>query len=418
MTGARLPRVVYVLAAGTFMLGTSEFMIAGLLPETAAAMRVSVARAGLLITVFAVGMISGSPVVALGTRRIQKRKTLVAALAVFAAGHVLAALSGSFALLLAARFVTALATGAFWSVAAVVATRTAGPQASARALAVVMGGLTLANVIGVPAGAAVGHLVGWRGPFWALAVLSAVGALVTGRLVPADEEPPEQHRIAGEFMALRQIRVWLALASAMLIMGGVIGTYTYITPLLTHRAGIPLADVPLVLIGFGAGALAGTLLGGRFGDQRPLTTAITASVATTIVLALLALLSRNPAVAVTLVSLMALTGFAVNPIVTSLAVGFAGNAPTLTSALAVCWFNMGNAGGAAIAGAALGTSLHQAGPAAVGTVIAGLTLVPLAALALLGATKAHQEAEEADVLELPTREYPDPARRAELGAAA
>jgi predicted MFS family arabinose efflux permease len=135
----RLPRVVWVLAAGTFMLGTSEFMIAGLLPETAAAMRVSVARAGLLITVFALGMIVGSPVMALATRRIEKRKTLVAALVIFAAGHVIAAVGASFALLLAARFLTALATGAFWAVAAVVATQAAGPDASTRALAVVMG---------------------------------------------------------------------------------------------------------------------------------------------------------------------------------------------------------------------------------------------------------------------------------------
>lgn len=152
---------------------------------------------------------------------------------------------------------------------------------------------------------------------------------------------------------------------------------------MTHRAGIPLADVPLVLIDFGAGALVGTVLGGRFGDQRPFTTAITASLATSIVLLLLALLSRNAAAAVVLVALMALTGFAVNPIVTALAVRYAGAAPTLTSALAVSWFNIGNAGGSAIAGAALGTALHRAGPAAFGTVISGLTLVALGTLALL-----------------------------------
>lgn len=384
MSGTRLPRVVYVLAAGTFMLGTTEFMIAGLLPEVSAAMRVSVARGGLLITVFALGMIVGSPVMALATRRLPKRSTLVAALAVFAAGHVIAALAGSFVVLLAARFLTALATGAFWSVAAVVATRAAGPRASARALAVVMGGLTLANVIGVPAGALVGHLVGWRGPFWALAVLSAGGAVAVGRLVPAAVEEREARPITGEFAALRQVRVWLALLSAALIMGGVIGTYTYITPLLTQRAGIALADVPLVLVGFGAGALAGTVLGGRFGDRRPLATALTASAATAIMLLALTLLSRNPAVAVLLVALMALAGFAVNPVVTSLAMRFAGDAPTLTSALSISWFNIGNAGGSAIAGAALGTALHQAGPAAVGTVISAMTLLPLAGLAVLG----------------------------------
>jgi len=198
----------------------------------------------------------------------------------------------------------------------------------------------------------------------------------------------------------------------------VIGTYTYITPLSTHRAGIPLADVPLVLVGFGVGALAGTVLGGRFGDPRPFTTAITAALATTIVLLLLAVLSRNPAAAVVLVALMALSGFAVNPIVTSLAVSYAGAAPTLTSALAVSWFNIGNAGGSAIAGTALGTALHEAGPAAFGTVISGLTLVPLVALALLAARGANQDAAGAVVVELPRQDLADPAPEAQIGAAA
>ena len=345
----RLPRVVFVLAAGTFMLGTTEFMIAGLLPEIAAAMHVSIAHAGLLITAFALGMIVGAPVMGLATRRIPKRTTLVAALAVFAVGHVVAAVSDSFAIVLASRFVTALATGAFWSVAAVVATRAAGPTASARALAVVMGGLTLANVIGVPAGTLLGHLTGWRGPFWVLAAVSALGALVIARLIPADDQDRETHPVTMEFAALRQTPVWLALSCAALIMGGVIGTYTYITPLLTHRAGLSLASVPLVLIGFGAGALLGTILGGRFGDQRPLGTAIVASAATAVVLLLLAIFSRNAVAAVILIGLMGLFGFAVNPVVTSLAVRFAGHAPTLTAALSVSSFNVGNAVGSALA---------------------------------------------------------------------
>ncbi len=388
-TGTRLPRVVYVLAAGTFLLGTTEFMIAGLLPEISCAMRISDARAGLLITVFAVGMIVGAPVMALATRRVPPRVTLVASLGVFAAGHGLAALSHGFVLLLGARFVTALATGAFWSVAAVVATRAAGPSARARALAVVMGGLTLANVIGVPAGALAGHLVGWRGPFWALAGLSAAAAMVIGRLVPGADGDGEPPPVSGEFAALRQVRVWLALAACALIMGGVIGTYTYISPLLSDRAGIGPGAVALVLVGFGAGALAGTVLGGGLGDRYPLATAIVASAGTAVVLALLALLSRDPAMAIVLVTLMGLTGFAVNPVVTSLAVRFAVDAPTLTSALSVSWFNIGNAGGSALAGLTLGTSLREIGPPALGAAISALTLVPLVALAVIGTRSAE-----------------------------
>ena len=161
----RLPFVVYVLAVGTFLMLTTEFVVAGLLPEIAGDLQVGVAQAGLLITVFAAGMIVGSPTMALLTRRMPRRVTLMIALVVFAAGHVVVALGDSFPLLLVTRFATAWATGAFWSVASVVATRAAGPAASSRALGLVGAGGMLANVVGVPLGAFAGQLSGWRGPF-------------------------------------------------------------------------------------------------------------------------------------------------------------------------------------------------------------------------------------------------------------
>jgi DHA1 family inner membrane transport protein len=341
-----------VLAAGTFLMGTTEFVIAGLLPELAGDLGVSVFQAGLLITAFALGMIVGSPTMALATLRLPQRRTLVLALTVFSLGHVVAALSGSFAIVLAARVVTALATGAFWSVGFVVATAAAGPRNSTRAVGVMMGGLTLANVIGVPIGSFAGQFTGWRGPFWALAALSALAAAVIGRFIPTREQRAEGS-VRAEIRALRQGWLWLALAAAMLIMGGVLATYSYLTPLLTDRAGIPAGAVPLALVAFGAGALGGTTAGGRLGDRRPMATTITAAAGTAAVLFLMIPLSANPVVAVVLVFLMALTGFAVNPVVTALAVRYAGDAPTLTSALSTSAFNAGIAAGTAIAGSAL-----------------------------------------------------------------
>ena len=163
---ARLPLVAYVLALGTFLMGTTEFVVAGLLPEIASDVHVTVARAGLLITVFAVGMIVDAPLTAMLTLRLPKRWTLLLALGIFAAGHVIVALASCFALIVAARFLTALATGAFWAVGNVVATRAAGPAASSRALGTVGAGAMLANVVGVPLAAFAGQLMGWRGPFW------------------------------------------------------------------------------------------------------------------------------------------------------------------------------------------------------------------------------------------------------------
>ncbi|MFE1885690.1 MFS transporter [Streptomyces diastatochromogenes] len=379
----KLPFVVRVLAAGTFLMGTTEFVVAGLLPELSGDLGVGVSHAGLLITAFAIGMIVGSPVMALATLRLPQRRTLILALTIFCAGHVVAALSTSFTVVLAARVVTALATGAFWSVGGVVATTAAGPRNATRAIGVMIGGLTLANVIGVPLGSLVGQFTGWRGPFWALAVLSGLAAVFIGRFIPATERHTEVS-VRAEVRALRQGRLWLALAAAMLIMGGVLATYSYITPLLTERAGIPESVVPLALIAFGAGALGGTTTGGRLGDRRPMATTITAATATALVLLLLIPLSANPVTAVALVFLMALAGFTVNPVVTALAVRFAGDAPTLTSALTTSAFNVGIAAGSALAGTSLESSLGLTGPPLVGAAIAVLTLLPLIALAVRG----------------------------------
>ncbi|WP_406006293.1 MFS transporter [Streptomyces sp. NBC_00637] len=382
-TPGKLPFVVWVLAAGTFLMGTTEFVVAGLLPELAGDLGVSVSHAGLLITAFAIGMIIGAPTMGMATLRLPQRRTLILALSVFCLGHLVAALSTSFTVVLLARVVTALATGAFWSVGFVVATRAAGPRDATRATGVMIGGLTLANVVGVPIGSFAGRFTGWRGPFWALAVLSGLAAVFIGRFIPAREQRAEVS-LRAEVRALRQGRLWLALGAATLIMGGVLATYTYVTPLLTDRAGIPAGAVPLVLIAFGVGALGGTTTGGRLGDRRPMVTTITAAAATALVLFLLIPLSGNPVTATVLVFLMGLTGFTVNPVVTALAMRFAGDAPTLTSALTTSAFNTGIAAGSLIAGTALDSSLGLTGPPLAGTVIAALTLLPLIALAVHG----------------------------------
>src|SRR5829696_22300 len=183
----KLPPVVPLLALGTFLMCTTEFMIAGLLAQMADDFGVRPSQVGLLITAFAIGMIVGAPVMAIATLRLRKRLTLVLALASFAAGHVIAAFSGSFALLLAARVLTAVVTGAFWSVASVGATRAAGPEASSRALGMMGSGVALATVLGVPLGSLAGDQLGWRGAFWALAALAVFAAVVIGRFTPADE---------------------------------------------------------------------------------------------------------------------------------------------------------------------------------------------------------------------------------------
>ncbi|MEU4176435.1 MFS transporter [Streptomyces sp. NPDC026589] len=381
----KLPFVVYLLGVGAFLMGTTEFIVAGILPELAADLSVGVSQAGLLITAFAIGMIVGAPVMGLATLRLPRRSTLILALAVFAAGHVLAALSSSFTVVFAARVLSALATGTFWAVASVVATAAAGPAARSRALGVMVSGSALATVVGVPVGTWAGQAVGWRGTFWALAALAVLVAVLIGRFVPADTQRATVSARA-EFAALRQGRLWLSMSATALVTGGAMAAFSYITPLLTQRTGIPEGLVPLVLIGYGIGALAGTNLGGRLGDRKPLATVTSAAIGTALILFLLIPLSHSAAPTVVLVVLLGMAGMAVPPVVTALAVRFAGDAPTLAAALAISSFNVGIAAGSWIAGSALDSSLGLTGPALVGTVMAACSLVPLAALGAIRAT--------------------------------
>ena len=311
-TRQRLPFVVPLLAIGTFLMITTEYIVAGLLQEFADDLHVSLAQVGLLITAFAIGMIVGSPVMALVTLRLPRRATLVLALLVFAAGHIIAALSSDFWIVLIARVATALAAGAFWSVASVVATHAAGPANSARALGVMMSGVGLATVAGVPLGSFAGQLVGWRGTFWALAALAVLAAPVIARFTPADSDRGTDS-IRAELRAITNRRMALLVVATILATGGCMTAFSYLSPLATDRAGIPSWAVPLVFVVFGVGAIVGTNLAGRCADRRPITTFIAATAGTVLLMALLVPLSTNAAATFSIVFLLGIAGMGIPP---------------------------------------------------------------------------------------------------------
>ena len=379
----RLPPVVYVLALGTFLMLTTEFVVAGILPEVAADLHISLAQAGALITTFAAGMIIGAPLLALLTIRMSKRLTLILALAVFVLGHVIVGVGSDFPVLLAARFITAVATGAFWAVAAVVATSAAGPTAGARALGIVGAGGALATVLGVPIGAFIAQIVGWRGTFWFLAAAAVVATIFITRLLPADSSTHQDTSLRTQLAGLRSGRLWLSLLACGTTTGGVLAAYSFIAPILTDQAQVPTSLVPLVLTGFGVGSFIGTILGGRFGDTHPDLITILTPAVTTIVLIAISVTSGAPWLMTTLVVILGLCGLSANGVLINRTVQSAGKAATLGSALAVSAFNVGTAVGTGIAGIALSTPLGLHGPAAVGAVIISLTLLPTITLAVL-----------------------------------
>ncbi|NMA77195.1 MAG: MFS transporter [Actinomycetales bacterium] len=377
-----LPPVIYVLTAGTFLMGTTEFVVAGLLTSVSADFTVSVAQAGLAITVFAIGMIVGAPSMALATLRLPRRVTLTAALVVFAAGHAIGALTESFGVLLGTRFVTAVATGAFWAVASVAAVDAAGPRIRTRALGIVLGGGMLANVLGVPLGAFIGQLIGWRGTFWLLTALAAALALAVARMVPPASSSGTVPSVRAELASLRSGRLWLVLATCAMVTGGTLSIYSFISPILTAGAGIPERWVPFALMGFGLAALVGSILGGRMGDSRPLATPVLTAVATLVIALALLLLPSQPALVLILFVVLGLVGLSSNPVLVGLANRYGGEASTLATSMPTAIFNLGTAIGTAFAGAALSSGLGERGPLLVGAVGAALVLVPLALLVL------------------------------------
>lgn len=377
----RLPMLTYVLAAGVFLMGTTEFVVAGILPEIAEDLGITVANAGLTITVFAVGMIVGTPTMAVVTLKLPRRLTLSLALIVFAIGHVIVAVSDSLTVILIARFITALATGAFWAVAAVVAARAAGAVLASKALGIVLGGGMLANVVGVPLGSFAGQTIGWRGPFWALAAIALIAAVVIFMQVPRESGSDSVPSVRSEIASLKDARVWFVFAGAAIVCGSSLAVYSFIAPLLTENSGLGAGAVPLVLVGYGVGAFIGSNVGGALGATRPYTLLFTSATATFLVLVALFFFSRNPVVTISLVVLLGLFGMSTNPVLIGMAVRFADHAPTLASALATAAFNFGTAIGSAIAAVALETRLGASGPVLVGAIIAALYFLPLLLLA-------------------------------------
>jgi len=340
-----MPIAVYILGLSIFALGTTEFMLSGILPQIAADLAVSIPDAGLLVSAFAFGMLAGAPAMAVLTLRLPRKVTLLGALGVFVAGQALGALAPTYATLMVARVVTAVATGAFWAVGGVVAVRLVPAHRRARALAVMVGGLTVANVVGVPLGTLVGELLGWRAGFWAVAGLAAVGFAGVAVFVPRVSGTGTRPDLRAELRAFAGPRIWVALSMTAVSAAAIFGVYSYLSPLLTGVAGLPSGFVPVALTVFGAGSVLGVVVGGRVADAHPFPTLYWGVGGLAVALALLGALAHLPWAAVAVAGLFGAAGFVINPVLNGRVIGLAGAAPTLAASASVSAFNTGNMAG-------------------------------------------------------------------------
>ncbi|MEV6731304.1 MULTISPECIES: MFS transporter [unclassified Streptomyces] len=369
-----MPLALLALAIGAFGIGTTEFVIMGLLPEVAAGYGVSIPTAGFLVTGYALGVVLGAPLMTVLGTRIPRKRMLMLLMGLFIAGNVLSALAPAFGVMLAGRIVASLAHGAFFGIGSVVAAGLVAPEKKAGAIAMMFTGLTVANVVGVPLGTLVGQTLGWRVTFLIVAALGVLGLLGIARLVP--ELPrPEDVRIRHELAAFRNVQVLLAMAMTVLGFGGVFAAITYISPMMTDVAGFADTSVTWLLVLFGLGMVAGNLIGGRFADRALMPMLYVSLGALAVVLAVFTLTAHTKIGAAATIVLIGALGFATVPPLQKRVLDQAAGAPTLASAVNIGAFNLGNALAAWLGGLVIAAGLGWTAPNWVGAALATSALV-------------------------------------------
>ncbi|MDF4002934.1 MFS transporter [Luteibacter sp. PPL201] len=376
----RLP--LLALAVAAFAIGTTEFVIMGLLPEVAADLRVSIPSAGMLVSGYALGVAVGAPLLAALTARIERKRALLLLLGLFIVGNLLCAIAPTYGVLMVARVVAAFCHGSFFGIGAVVAAHLVPPGQRARAIALMFTGLTLANVLGVPFGTFLGQWAGWRATFWAVTGLGVLAGLAVMRFVPAlpNLRAPDMRR---ELRVLREPQALIALGMTVLGFGGVFTVFTYIAPILQTQSHVSPQWTGAVLVLFGVGTTLGNLLGGRLADWRLMPSLMGILVALAALMALFAWTMHDTAAAIATVFVWGIASFATVAPLQSRVVHVAGDAPNLASTLNIAAFNLGNAGGAWLGGVviAAGLGLPAVSLAGAAVTVAGL-LATVASVAL------------------------------------
>jgi len=347
-----MPLPLIALAVASFGIGTTEFIIMGLLPDLARDLGVSIPRAGMLVTGFALSVTIGAPLVAIAMARLPRKTALLVLLGMFIAGNVLCAVAPSYTLLMVARILTALCHGAFFGIGAVVATGLVAPKQRSRAIALMFTGLTLANIIGVPLGTALGQAAGWRMAFWAIVPIGVLAAIAVALLLPRQAEAAPV-RLLRELAVLRRPQVVLAMSMSVLSSASLFSVFTYIAPLLEDVTGLSPHHVTYVLLLFGVGITMGNLAGARLADWRQTPALIGIFCVYTIVGGVLAYASQSPVPAVACFLLWGAVSFSPGAALQTRVVDHAFEAPNLASTLNQSAFNFGNAIGAWAGGAVL-----------------------------------------------------------------
>ncbi|MEU1785731.1 MFS transporter [Streptomyces sparsogenes] len=369
-----MPLALLALAIGAFGIGTTEFVIMGVLPQVADDFGVGIPTAGWLVSGYALGVVIGAPLLTVLGTRVSRKKMLMVLMGLFILGNALSALAPSFGVMLIGRVIASLAHGAFFGIGSVVAADLVAPEKKASAISLMFMGLTVANIVGVPGGTYIGQVAGWRVTFTVVAALGIIGLLGLAKLVP-EQGKPENGNLRTEFAAFKNVQVWLAMAMTVLGYGGVFAAITYITPMMTRVAGYPEGAVTWLLVLFGIGMFFGNLLGGKFADRALMPMLFTALGSLAAVLLLFTATAHNKVLAAITLTLIGALGFATVPPLQKWVLDQASAAPTLASAANIGAFNLGNALAAWLGGAVIAAGLGYTAPNWVGALLSGTALL-------------------------------------------
>lgn len=377
------------LAIGGFAIGTTEFVTMGLLPQIADGVHISIPTAGHVISAYALGVVVGAPVIAALGARTGRKRMLLGLMALFVLGNVLSAVASSYEMLMAARFLTGVPHGAFFGIGAVVGASMVPANRRAWAVSMIMVGLPVANIVGVPLTTLLGQALGWQAPFLAVGVLGlltlvAVWFWVTPQPVAHDTN------MRSELSALARPQVWMALLVGMVGFGGMFATYSYITPTMTELAGFSAAAVTIVLATYGVGMTCGTLVGGRLADRALMPSLYGGLIAVTVVLSVFGWMAHTKPTALIAVFALGFSSSILIPALQTRLMDVAHEGQSLAASLNHSTLNVANALGAWLGGVVLAAGYGYEWPSRVGAglAVAGLIFAVISGLMDRGAKKS------------------------------
>lgn len=402
-----MPVALLALAIAAFGIGTTEFVMMGLLPEVASNLNVTLPQAGNYVSAYAMGVVVGAPLLTIGGMRARRKTMLLSMLALFTFGNVFSSLAGSHGMLLLARFVAGLPHGAFFGVGAVVAASLVARDKRAQAISMMFIGLTVANIVGVPVGTLLGQELGWRWTFALVAVIGVVAFAAVIALVPQQPKPTEVS-LRTELSAFRRPQVWLSMAVVVFGFAATFSFYSYIKPALVNVTGYTPTGVTVLLALFGIGMTVGTAMGGRLADRAPLPTLVIGLTALAGSLSLFLVTSHSLVLAAITVFLVGATGFTAIPSIQARILDHAKEAPALGSASIQSAFNIANSLGAFVGGAVIAGGFGLLAPSWAGAILAmigvGLALLSgrldrtRSTTEVVTSHRADRSTREADVL--------------------